>query len=885
MNEDWRARYLNDRTDPVVKDLELVLRKGWRRFSGRQLRDLPSRLGLEAADVEAMRVKLLRYLLSSGAQRSGFQYFDRWDETSRFAVKLVGAHPSTRDITSVNQRREAAIREIRDSRANTAGSVAKRPWPEQPEGGIEWRLLIRMRDAIRADHPNPPHPSEPVPLPAQEPFNERDPTAAEVPASLDSFVGRERESASLRAALDEGRLVSLVGPGGAGKTRLALECLREVSTRNTAWVVRLEDVTEGADVFEAVGRQIGAFQEGRLTWLDSVVARLRDADSALLLLDNCEHVIRSASTLAGTLLASCPSLRVLATSREPLGVTGEKLIRLTGLATDPELSPPGGHSTTVPDAVQLFVERAREKDRDFAIDEIRGDRLSEIVKRIDGLPLAVELAAARVEQLSVDEIFEQVDHEVTRIASTLRQPTERHRTLEACFNWSFSLLTDAEQRALCRLSVFVGGFDRAATRAVLPGDSDHLVERLVTCSLVDRAEIRGETRFRILQPIRVSCEEKLRESGDQQSAADAHLAWYVAVAEEAADAIGGEPASTWLPRLDDELANFREAIQHAIRTENLEALLRFAGLWWYWFLRGLWAEARAPLEMALEATGEGHPRRARAALAAGTVAWASGDLRAASEWLKVARDSAEEADDKWCVSQVAHIEGHISHQQGDWDRAEARFTEALRFWINRPDSYWKALLLDDVGSLAADCGDFDGASAALEQALRTAKAVHDRQAEGNSLAHLTAVARRQAKLDAAEVYGEAAVRVLRDLGYRRGLATALRNLADVQRERGRAGNAHALLDEATRIQRAVGHRNGLARSALSGALLAAAERDFPRAAELLAEARVLRERGGAAIPPMDAIDEQRLYEQLCIEMNRAEIASAEEAARKRVPAP
>lgn len=857
----WKIAYERDRQDPVIRDLERINRLGWHHFSVGALKDLPARFGLGSApSADQVRAALGPFLVTQRARRLGTEHFAEWDDESRFAVKLFGVHAETRNVVSVAERRERAILEVRRSHATQSQSVQKRPWAEQPLGGEEWRLFVRIRDDVRRKHPRHDEAGEGTASDDQHGGRRRRPMS-ELPAAVDTFFGRSHELDEIARAATASRIVSLVGTGGAGKTRLAFEAVGVVPVYEglPVHLVRLDDVPQGHDVAESAVRQFGRVREGRQTWIERLVELCRDYSPMILLLDNCEHLIESCAKTASLLLESCLDLRVLATSREPLAVRGEIAIPVRGLPVDPvgdETSPDALRS--IP-AVQLFMERALAKSPSLSIGDAEAELVANLVRKLDGLPLALELAAAWAGRLTLGEIHDGIHERLAEVPSPIRGSSERHFTMSACLDWSYRLLSEEERRVLRWVSVFSGGCDEAALTQVLghtEAAADAAVHRLVDASLVERSELFGRSRYSMLETVRAYGRRLLADAGELEAARQSHLQWCLELAGEAHDRAGGDAAEEWLPRLDAEVANVRAAMHHALERGDHTSILRFAGLWWYWFLRGYWAEVREPLEVALTDRGLLDGEQSRAALAAGTMSWAAGDLRAATDWLAEASRAAEASGDEWCLSQAAHIAGHVAHQRGELTEARALYEQALGYWKDRDASHWLALLQEDIGYVLADLGEEELAEDALKEALEVAGSVHDRQARGNALSHLAMVARRRGKLTAAVRHGYEGVAVLRELGYRRGLATALRNVAEacVAVERYEEANRH--LAEAQAIQMAIGHRAGLARTLSTKAKLAERQGRPREAARVMGQVRALRELAGAVAGPPEVKEER-----------------------------
>jgi predicted ATPase len=394
-----------------------------------------------------------------------------------------------------------------------------------------------------------------------------------LPTPTTSFLGRETQIAAVGEALCAHRLVTLVGVGGVGKTRLAEHAAAAVSGnyRDGAWLVELAPILDAADVHEAVAAVFAVAPQGHRTWLDGLIESLR-ARQLLLLLDNCEHVLDAAVPLAEQLLAQCPDVTVLATSRESLGVGGEATWPVPSLDVGPDST-----------ATALFVERARAVEPNFdPSGEI--DAVAEICRRLDGIPLAIELAAARVRSMSPSQIRDRLD-ERFRLLTGSRRSLERHQTLRHAVQWSYDLLTASEQRVLQRVSVFSGGFSLAAATTVCGNDPDgdldefqmlDVVDSLVRKSLTDVERNATEPRFTMLETIRQFAEERLAESADSENVRDRHASYFADQAEAAFELFRSPHPAEAYQFVDDEIANVRAAFRWAVDHGRADAAIQIA---------------------------------------------------------------------------------------------------------------------------------------------------------------------------------------------------------------------------------------------------------------------------------------------------------------------
>jgi predicted ATPase/DNA-binding NarL/FixJ family response regulator len=613
-----------------------------------------------------------------------------------------------------------------------------------------------------------------------------------------SFVGRAGAIGKVAALLDSYRLVTVTGPGGVGKTRLADEVLKHVARRfaDGVGIVELAAVSEPALVAATVATALEVHQAAGMSIVDALAERL-SRQQLLLVLDNCEHVLDAAAELCTALLVSADDITILATSREPLGLPEEARYRL------PPLALPGQHPEAQSEAMILFVERARQLDPDFTVDGDSGAIVERLVQRLDGMPLAIELAAARVEALGLPQLMDRLDDRFRLLISANRAATARQRSLEATVDWSYQLLTASEQRLFRRLAVFPGPFTLDAAEAVAGADAGPAVLRLVDCSLLvpPAAGPDGRSRYLMLETLRGYGLNRLREVGEEQDAAAALAVHALQVAEQAATEMaagsGERPAALWL---DAEDGAVHQGLAWALDHDPPAALRLAVALAPWWLLRGRWIQGSALLRRAVEQTDPGthswytaHLWLAEFARGAADLALALGHYTTVVDALRDGPPSADlvnglagrsaalrnmgrlaEAETEARASlqlarQIGYATGEalalielsvISSYATDGERAVDWARQAQRIDPSQI-SGWHARLVEVVLPWAlirtGHPEDLDEALELCEQALEHARAVGDLGAQADVLENMGALATTTGRLPDARAYlGQAA---------------------------------------------------------------------------------------------------------------------------------
>ncbi|MCC6554124.1 MAG: protein kinase [Polyangiaceae bacterium] len=646
-----------------------------------------------------------------------------------------------------------------------------------------------------------------------------------LPAPLTSFIGREREVSDLRRLLTGGaRLVTLLGPGGTGKTRLALRVATDLRAAYEAGAVfaDLSSIADPEAVPQAIAAAIGAREEPGEPLLSTVARQLR-ARELLLVLDNCEHLVAASAAAAERLLASCPRLRVLATTREVLAVDGETVFGVAPLPVPPAAGVRGDAGGATAEAaggsaaVRLFVERARAADPAFEFTDRNAPAVVHVCQRLDGIPLAIELAAARVRAMPIEQIAARLRDRFALLTGGRRATARRQQTLRDLIDWSHDLLAPPERALFRRLAIFHGGFSLAAVEAVCaaPGDPEgvdpaaalELLIHLVNKSLVVRDPEAGADRYRLLETIRHYAWEKLQASGEELAARERHTHHFIRVAEEAEPALRTGAQAEWLERLGADHDNLRIALDFCSSSGRVIEGLRLAGaLGRFFWLRGHHVEGSAWLGRFLARCGAAAPGPAGAQTAAPAPlrAKAAAQLamllqhgpERARPWWAEALAAYRAAGDGWGIALSLRGEAELALQAGHHAAAASLLGEGLALARATGDPWIAAVLLNQIGRCHRDRLELAEAAARLEEAVAHARASGDRSLTGLVLRSLGLTRSFQGQHAAARSLLEEGVALERELGSRICVAETLCSLGGVLQCLGEHGRAAACYEEA-----------------------------------------------------------------------------------------
>lgn len=578
-----------------------------------------------------------------------------------------------------------------------------------------------------------------------------------LPHPLTELVGREDERAEVAERLGRSRLVTLTGMGGIGKTRLALAVARDVARdyADGVWLIALDALSEGGGIVPQIASVLGIRAEPGSSLLDSVTAHLRDRQ-LLLLLDNCEHLREACAQLAAHLLEQCGRLCILATSREALEIAGEVAWATPLLPFPDPTHLPEKQATLLRvllsyESVQLFVERAQAAQKTFALTGANAHAVAQICAGLEGIPLALELAAARVKAMTVEQIAVRLNAHSGQLLAVNRTAHARQQTMRATLDWSHALLNERERLLLCRLAVFSGGWTLEAAEhicSLAPIGEEQVLDLLT--SLVDKSLVVFEARetgarYRLLEVVRQYAWERLQACGEEEILRSRHRDWFLKMAEAAVPYLRGSDQARWLQRLDTEYDNFRAALAwSATEAQDGELELRLAAaLGRFWYMRGKDTEGRRYLDHALQRRQAQSPTLWRAA--------------------------------------ALNLAGSLAYDQADYAAARASFEESLSLGRQLEDRQSVGISLSNLGNIALANGEHGSARTLYEESLALKRAIGDRAGVALTLSNMGVAARQQGDYVAARTLFEESLEIAKELSDQLGMARAFLNMGNVAR--------------------------------------------------------------------------------------------------------
>jgi predicted ATPase/DNA-binding SARP family transcriptional activator/DNA-binding CsgD family transcriptional regulator len=692
-------------------------------------------------------------------------------------------------------------------------------------------------------------------------------------APMTSFVGRAQEIVEVKRTMAMTRILTLAGAGGSGKTRLAFEVARDLigAYPDGVWMVELAPLSEEGLVAQEVAGALEVTERTGEQLADTLVDSLTGKEM-LLVLDNCEHLIDAAARLADRLLRSCPRLRILATSREPLSIAGEVIWQVDPLSLPDRDGVPSVDGLMRYEALRLFVDRARLRLPDFELTEENAEAVARVCRKLDGMPLAIELATARMGALAVENVAQRLEISLDVLKGASRTAAARQRTLKATLDWSHDLLSEAERVLFRSISVFAGGWTLEAAEAVCSEDGTEHEEVLdLLSALVDKSLVlagvvsRGPVRYRMLEPIRQYAHEKLEESGETVELRNRHAAFFLALAEEAEPKLAGPQQRVWVVRLEAEHDNLRRALSWSLDMEKKGTALRLgAALWRFWHVRGYLSEGVRWMERVLSSGELGaSPARVKALEGMGWLTQSQGDYERAEATYEEMLELSRQLGDEESIATALNSLGTVAAQRGDNELARTLLTENLKVLEkleeqgnpSAPIKRFHALNL--LGLLAIrEEGDYARGAALWEQSLALAREAGDTDRVGLMLSNLGYPALLQGEHERARQLSEAALDIARELGSVEFAPTASINLGLAALGLGEYEQAQGSFQEALVISQDTGRKLNVIETLEGMASLTAAQGKTSRAARLRGAAEAARTVTGIALAP----DEQGLHE-------------------------
>ena len=686
---------------------------------------------------------------------------------------------------------------------------------------------------------------------------------ADLPSQLTSFIGREREVDEVKHRLlhRDVRLLTLTGPGGVGKTRLGLEVARQVLDQFADGVcfVALAPISDPVLVPSAIAQAFQIKQGARQSATEALKQHLRDRQ-LLLVLDNFERLLEAGPTIA-LLLANCPRLKVLVTSQVVLRLQGEHNHEVPPLTLPPTGNRPSPEQLGHYEGIRLFMQQAQAANPRFTITTENAPAVIELCRRLDGLPLAIELASARAKVLTPEAMLARLDNRLGLLRSGARDLPDRQRTLRATLNWSYDLLSLAERLVFARLAVFVGGWILEAAEAVCDaGDEAEVLQHmsaLVDKSLVSQqAGIQHEPRFTMLETVREYALERLKESSELERWRRRHAIYFLKLAEEEERASQGPLQRVWLDRLETEHDNFRAALSWSLTSQgDTEMGLRLTGaLSHFWYVREHHSEARTWLQRALERPSEATAARAKVLVGAGRLAWFQGELKRGNTLLEDGLALYRELGDDAGAAFTLLVLGRIAVSQGDRKRGTTLVEESLASFRQQGNEWGIARAFIVLGDVALFEDKVDRATSKFQESLRISRDLEDAEGIALSLLYLGRAAHMRGDAARSETLLKESLVVFRQSGDSRGIAEVLLELGRVARVQGDSARALALSRESLVLSRKLDNKAYIAFCLTTLAGIIQATGDPARAGRLFGVAEVLLESSSAVLDPRGRLE-------------------------------
>ncbi|MEO8665065.1 MAG: tetratricopeptide repeat protein [Ignavibacteria bacterium] len=713
-----------------------------------------------------------------------------------------------------------------------------------------------------------------------------------LPVLLTGFIGREKEMERVKDLIKQSHLLTLTGSGGSGKTRLALQVAADIidDYSNGVWLIELASLSDPFLLVQTIFKMLDLQEQPMQNTEDTLLDYLKDKE-ILLILDNCEHIIDATAQLTEKLLSKSPKLKIIATSREALRTAGEQTHRILPMNVPDPKNNESPEILAQYEAVKLFIEGALAVDENFRIQNENAAAIAGICNRLDGIPLAIELAAAKIKVLSAVQIYERLDNRFALLSGGKRTALPRQQTLRAMIDWSYDLLSENEKILWYRLAVFSGGWTIEAAEEICSDEKISIEELVDLLTLLAEKSIiifsPEKVRFRILETIRQFGEEKLKVSDEYENISDKHLNYYMILAESAEPKLKGPDQRVWLEKLDKEAGNFEKSFNRSLNKKNSQSGLRIAGaVELFWDIRGIYSEGLRWLESILEHnSGVINSIQGKALNAAGVLNTFHGNFKKAQKFLETALAIHVEIKDEKGIAcsllnlgRVLWFQGELSHaadlcehslgifrntgdkrgtatclislgimslQEGNYDRSEKLFEEGLAINRDAGDKREIAYSLLNMGMLSSDRGEMTRAAKLFEESLSIQRTLGDKRRISVSLNSLGVVAKELGELARSEELFEESLAIRREIGNKLGVANSLDNLGNVAFSRDQFDRAQSLFEESLELFREVGSKPGIASSLEGLGRIALKKKEYNDAEKYYRESLALNSEAGS----------------------------------------
>ena len=640
-----------------------------------------------------------------------------------------------------------------------------------------------------------------------------------LPVQLTSFIGREEEIKKVKELLKNIHLLTLTGPGGVGKTRLSLQVGADVidDFANGVWFVELAPIIDPVLLPQEILKELGIKEEPKKTLEETLTGYLKDKE-ILIILDNCEHLIEACAMLTEKLLTKCPKLKIIATSREALKCTGEQTHSILSLKTPNLKEEISIEQLTQYESVRLFIERALAVSQKFRVTNENAPALAGICSQLDGIPLAIELAAARIKVLTVERIYKRLSSRFSLLTGGKRTALPKQQTLKALIDWSYDLLSDQEKILWSRLSVFIDGWTLESAEEICSDDNVNKEEILDLLSLLVEKSIiifdSEKERYRILESIRQYGEEKLKEVNEINKILSKHLYYFMELSESAEPKLKGKEAQEWLEKLETEHGNLQTAIEWSLKNGDIEEGSRLAGAMRnFWEIRGLYFTGRRLLKSILsKMQGISNSSRAKALNSAGVLANRQGDYEQAQKFYEESILISRELGDKRGIAYSLNGLGGVAYNQGDYEQAQKFCDESLALDREIGDKIGIADSFNNLGSVAYNQGDYEQAKKFFDKSLALDRERGDKRGIAYSLNNLGMVAYYQGDYQQARKFYIENLSLFQELGDKNGISYTLYNLGSIEFNQRNIQYAQKYLVESLVIRKEIGDKLGMASS-------------------------------------------------------------------------